>query len=86
MNNEKTFQELKKPLCKASILRHFDPNGQCFVKTNSFDYINADVLSQPDSNGIFHPVAYFFWRMFPAKCNYKIYDKELLAIIQCFED
>ena len=39
-----------------------------------------------DDSGVLHPVAYFFGRMAPAKYNYKIYDKELLVIIQCFEE
>ena len=73
-------------MCEAPILRHFDPNEQCFVKTDSSDYVNAGVLSQPDGNGILHPVAYFSRRMSPAECNYEIYDKELLAIIWCFEE
>ena len=83
---EKAFSELKQQVCKAPILRHFDPNEQCFVETDSSNYVNAGVLSQPDNNGILHPVAYFSRRMSPAKCNYEIYDKELLAIIRCFEE
>ena len=55
------------------------------METDSSDYVNASVLSQPDGNGILHPVAYFSRRMSPAECNYEIYDKELLAIIQCFK-
>ena len=73
-------------MCEAPILRHFDLNEQCFVETDSSDYVNASVLSQPDNNGILHPVAYFSRRMSPAECNYEIYDKELLAIIRCFEE
>ena len=83
---EKTFQDLKQRVCEALILRHFDPNEQCFVEIDSSDYVNAGVLSQPDREGILHPVAYFSRRMSPAECNYKIYDKELLAIIRCFEE
>ena len=78
---EKTFSELKQRVCEASILRHFDPNEQCFVETDSSNYVNAGMLSQPDDNSILHPVAYFSRRMTPAECNYEIYDKELLAII-----
>ena len=32
-----------------------------------------------------YPVAYFLKRLSPAEYNYEIYDKELLAIIRCFE-
>ena len=83
---EKVFLELKQRVCEALILRHFDPNEQCFVETDSSNYVNAGVLSQPDGNGILHPVAYFSRRMSPAECNYEIYDKELLAIIRCFKE
>ena len=83
---ETAFTELKQRVCEALILHHFDPNEQCFVETDSSDYVNAGVLSQPDNNGIFHPVTFFFRRMSPAECNYEIYDKELLAIIRCFEE
>ena len=73
-------------MCEAPILCHFDPNEQCFVENNSSNYVNAGVLSQPDDKSILHPVAYFSRRMSPAECNYKIYDKELLAIIWCFKE
>ena len=73
-------------MCEAPILCHFDSSKQCFVKTDSFDYVNASVLSQLDDEGVLHPVAYFSRKMTPAECNYEIYDKELLAIIRCFEE
>ena len=78
---ELAFEELKKRVCEALILKHFDPSKQCHVETDSSDYVNAEVLSQEDDNGILHPVAYFSKRMVPAECNYEIYDKELFAII-----
>ena len=68
-------------MCKAPILRHFNLNEQCFIETDLFNYVNAGVLSQLDKEGILHPVAYFFWRISPAKFNYKMYVKKLLAII-----
>ena len=73
-------------VCKAPILMHFDPSKQCHLKTDLSDYVNAGVLSQEDDNRILHPVAYFSKQMVPAKYNYKIHDKKLLAIIQCFKE
>ena len=67
------------------ILCHFDPNKQCFVETDSSDYVNAGMLSQMGEDGLLHPVAYFSRRMVPAECLYEIYDKELLTIIWCFK-
>ena len=74
------FEKLKKRVCEAPILAHFDPSKQCHVETNSSDYVSAGILSQ-EHNSILHLVAYFSKRMVPAECNYKIYDKKLLAII-----
>ena len=39
-----------------------------------------------DDDRVLHPVAFFSRKMAPAECNYKIYDKELLAIVRCFEE
>ncbi|KJZ71397.1 hypothetical protein HIM_09185 [Hirsutella minnesotensis 3608] len=36
-------------------------------------------------DGIMWPVAFFSKKSAPAKCNYPIHDKELLAIIRCLE-
>lgn len=55
------------------------------MKTDSSDYINAVVFSQREENGLLHFVAYFSQRIALIKCNYKIYDKELLTIICCFK-
>ena len=38
------------------------------------------------NDGLLQLVAYFSRRMAPAKCHYKIYDKELFTIICCFEE
>ena len=48
--------------------------------------MNASVLSQMGEDGLLYAVAYFLRRMTLAECHYKIYDKELLAIIWCFEE
>jgi hypothetical protein len=42
-------------------------------------------LSPYDDDDILHPVAYFSRKHSPAKINYEIYDKELLAIVQAFK-
>ena len=37
-------------------------------------------------DGILHPVAYFSKKHSLAECNYEIYDKELMAIVRCFDE
>jgi len=42
-------------------------------------------LSQKDDEGKLHPVAFHSRKLMPAEINYEIHDKELLAIVDCFE-
>jgi len=82
---QKAFEDLKATVTSASILRHFDRTKTSYVETDSSDYVASGILSQKDDEGILHPVAFFSKKLVPAECNYEIYDKELLAIIRCFE-
>ena len=47
--------------------------------------MTAGIFFQYDDDGQLRPVVFFFCKMSPAECNYEIYDKELLAIINAFE-
>ena len=42
-------------------------------------------MSQQQKDGKWKPVAFLSRTMTPAECNYEIYDKELLAIMECLE-
>ena len=81
----KSFQELKDRVVSAPILRHFDPKKQAVLETDSSDWVTGGVLSQHDDDGVLHPVAFYSKSLNLAEINYHIYDKELLAIIRCFE-
>ena len=83
---EAAFEELKHRFTSAPVLRHFDPDKEIIVETDACDYISAGVMSQYDADSILHPVAFFSKKHSPAECNYKIYNKELMAIICCFEE
>ena len=55
------------------------------METDSSDYMLGGVLLQYNKDGELCLVAFLFWKLAPAKLNYKIYNKELLAIIRCFK-
>ena len=55
------------------------------IKVNLSNYITRGILSQYNKEGVLYPVAYFLKQLSPAECNYKIYNKELLAIIKYFK-
>jgi transposase InsO family protein len=83
---EKAFNDMKKKVTEAPVLAFFRPDLETFVECDSSDYVSAGVHSQRGEDGIIRPVAYFSKTLSPAECNYEIYDKELLAIIRCFEE
>ena len=79
------FDQLKEQISSAPVLMHFHPERTVYLETDSSDTQSGGVLSQKDDADVLHPVAFFSKTMSPAECNYDIYDKELLAIIRCFE-
>ena len=83
---EAAFQQLKHKFISAPILIHFDAEKEIILETDASDYVSAGIMSQYDDNGVLYLVAYFSKKHSPAECNYKIYDKELMAIIRCFEE
>ena len=82
---QSAFDSLKKMVTEAPILAHYKQDLKTIVETDSSDYVSSRVFSQLGEDGLLHPVAFFSKNLNPAECNYEIYDKELLAIIRCFE-
>ena len=83
---QEAFETLKSLFTSAPILRHFDPNKEVIVECDASDFVSSGILSQYDPEGTLHPVAFMSKKYDPAECNYEVYDKELLAIVRCFED
>jgi hypothetical protein len=79
------FELLKRTVIEASILAHFDLKKQIYIKSDSFDFVSAKVLSQMRKNDELHLVKFFSKNLVSIECNYEIYDKELLTIVRCFE-
>ncbi len=76
---------MKKRMTEFSILCHFDQNRETILETDSFNYVNDDILSQYDDKETLHSMIYYSKNLSFAECNYEIYDKKLLAIIRVFE-
>ena len=70
---------------EAPILVHYKQGLKTIVETDSSDYVSSGVFSQLGEDGLLHPVVFFSKNLNPVECNYEIYNKELLAIIQYFE-
>ena len=81
---QQAFKDLKHAFTTAPVLAHCDSKLATWVEINASDFVVAEVLSQMHSK-MLKPIAYFSKKMTPAKCNYMIYDKELLAIVRSFK-
>jgi len=50
------------------------------VETDALDFVLGACLLQKHGE-VWHPVAYYSWKMTPLELNYDIYNKELLGIV-----
>jgi len=51
------------------------------LETDAFNRVIAGILLQLYLDGEWYPITFFLKTMDPAECNYKVYNKEMLAII-----
>jgi len=59
-DEQQTACEMLKPaMVTEPILQHFDPERPVTIEMNASDYTIRAISSQPDDNGILHPVAYY---------------------------
>ena len=64
----------------------FDPERKIILKTDASDQALGSCLSQPDAERQLHPVAYRSRKFSGPELNYDVHDKELLAIVDAFEE
>jgi hypothetical protein len=63
------------------VLAHYHLERETMLETNTSDGVLARVLSQEDENREWHPVSFFSKTIALAKLNYKVHNKEMLAIV-----
>ena len=80
------FQRFKDSFTKWPIRRHFDPDLDWFMETDCSGGALGGILSQYDTDGNLHPVAFHSRTLLDAELRYEIHNKELLAIIDCLKE
>jgi len=75
------FEELKGKITSQLVLTLLKREGNFRVETDTSGHAIGGVLSQ-EQEGKWRPIAFLSRTMQPAEQNYKIYDKELLAIVK----
>ena len=80
------FYELKKKFILAPILASFDPEKKIILETDASNQALGSCLCQPNANEQLHPVAYKSKKFSGPELNYDVHNKELLAIVDAFEE
>jgi len=87
VKQQNAFETLKKAFTMAPILRIPNDKDPFKLSTDASDFATGAVLSQKDmQTNLWHLVAFFSKLLDVYERNYKIYNKELLAVIQGLEE
>lgn len=85
------FANLKTAFTTTPVLAHFNTRAAIRVITDASGGGAAGIMLQPDQEGSepasrhFHPVAFWSRKLTDVERRYETYDKELLAIVECFK-
>ena len=78
------FEGLKEQIIKEITLAIPNDEGQFRVKVDASDFAIGGILSQQQSNKTWRLVAFILKSFNSMERNYKIYDKEMLAVMHAF--
>jgi hypothetical protein len=81
---DQSFKKLKVMFISVSILVSFNHTCTIMMKTDFSDWCIDEILLQL-MNDVWRLCVYYSKKNASAECNYKIYDKEMLIIIQCLK-
>jgi hypothetical protein len=70
----------------APVLAYYDYIKKTVVETDALNWALKGVLYQTSENGKLRPVIFFSAKHSAPEYNYKIYNKELLAIIKVLKE
>jgi len=79
------FEQLKTAFMTAPILMHFNLEQPTIREADASTHTLEAVISQLDPEGKMYPISFHSRKFNPAKLNYDIYDKEMLAIVDSLE-
>ena len=83
---QEAFESLKRAIMTTPVLTFpLDSTPFC-LECDASNFAMGVVLSQLQANGEFHPMAFMSKGFSDTEQNYKIYDKEMLAIVRALEE
>ena len=82
--HQQAFEAIKEAFMNGKVLHIFDPELATEVETDASDGAIRACLGQRKDKKLV-PVAFYSRKLTPPEQNYKIYDKELLAIVDALK-
>ena len=83
---QQAFNDLKKRFTEELVLQMPDHSRPFQIELDAWKVATGAVLTQLDSNGDRHPVAFLSQTFTDTKRRYKIYDRELLGIMRALKE
>ena len=80
------FKELKERFTKEPVLAALDLDKKMRMEVDTSDYAIGEVLSMECEDGRWRPVAFLSKSLNKTERNYKIHNKEMLAIVRSLEN
>lgn len=82
---KEAFRTLIDAFRSAPLLRHFDPELPIRIETDASVVGMAGIMSQPDKQGVWHPIAFWSRKFTETETRYGTPDQELFAIVHSFK-
>lgn len=83
---QRAFDTLKQWFTEEPVLMMPDPTKPFQIESDASKFAFGAVLTQLDTNGARHPVAFLSKTFTPTERRYKIYDRELMGIVRALEE
>ncbi|KAH7551149.1 reverse transcriptase [Bipolaris maydis] len=83
--HQEAFERIKQIFLEAPVLEMYSPQRPTRVETDASDYALGAVLSQQCTDKKWRPVFYHSRKFSGAELNYDVHDKELLGVVDAFE-
>ena len=83
---EEAFKKLKEKFIKEPVLAALDINKKIRIEVNTSDYATDGVLSMECEDELWRPLVFLSKSLNETERNYKIHNKEMLAIIRGLEN
>jgi len=83
---QEVFEELKHRFKTAPILCHYHSERHKQIETNASDLAKAGILPPYKLDKRWHPFAFYNKCFLPAELNYDVHDKEMVVIVNCFQE